>query len=622
MDIAYGTPLHSQVLDRVRDRYMLATNRTADLMAAFDKADEVTRSYIKASDIDLKRKQERKSKGTPHYTTVLIPHSYSQMLAAHTYWSSVFLSRTPVMQFAGRHGETEESVQAVEALFDYQLVSGQFVPVLFMWLYDVAKYGRGIVGEYWEEEKRVIVREVTKPKQVLGIDIPGTERTVKERAEVPGYVGNRLYNVKPHDFYADPRVPLARFQQGEFCGRGLEVGANMLRKGDYFNVREALASRPTMMRLRRGSNIIQTPNSQTAPAEGGVIETAGAKEELRFYELVEMYVELSPSEWGLGTSTRPEKWLFTVCNGAVVVQARPLGLLHDRYPFSVLQYEMEAYAIDGRGMLEVLDPLNEVLTWLFNTHFYAVRKTLNDQLIVDPSRVELSDFTDPQGGRLIKLTPRAYGTDPSNVVTPLPVSNLTSNHIQGDARVVVELMYKLSGVNDSMMGLVNSGGRKSATEIRSGNSFGISRLKTNAEFFSATGWADLASRMLSNTQQLLDGERQYAIAGQLMDKARRFVSVTPDMIAGSYDYVPIDGTLPIDRMAMAELWTNIMKEMQSIPPLMARYDIGAVFEHVARLSGIKDLNTFRVQGVSNEMLTTGIQNGNVVPIVPPGSQAA
>jgi hypothetical protein len=73
-----------------------------------------------------------------------------------------------------------------------------------------------------------------------------------------------------------------------------------------------------------------------------------------------------------------------------------------------------------------------------------------------------------------------------------------------DAAFVMDLMARLSGVNDNIMGMVNSGGRKSATEVRTSSTFGVNRLKTNSEFYSAQGFAPLAQMLLQNTQQKYD----------------------------------------------------------------------------------------------------------------------
>ena len=260
----------------------------------------------------------------------------------------------------------------------------------------------------------------------------------------------------------------------------------------------------------------------------------------------------------------------------------------------------------------MIKPLGDTITWLFNSHFYNVRKVLNDQLVVDPSRVVMKDILDPKPGRLIRLKPAAYGSDPKLAVQQLQVMDVTQQHIR-DVGFVAELVMRMTGVNDQIMGMVNTGGRKSATEVRASSTFGVNRLKTNSEYFSAQGWAPLAQKIVQNTQQFYDGEQLFKIAGNLLLRAERFSKVTPDLIAGFYDFVPVDGTMPVDRYAQAALWRDIMAGMRQFPQLMMEYDIPAIFAHIANLAGIRNLQNFRIQVSPDEQLMARLQAGNVVP---------
>ena len=64
------------------------------------------------------------------YVSIEVPYSYAVVMTLHTYISSVFLSK-PGFQVQARHGEPEMSVQAVEALLDYQCVAGEQTFPLF-----------------------------------------------------------------------------------------------------------------------------------------------------------------------------------------------------------------------------------------------------------------------------------------------------------------------------------------------------------------------------------------------------------------------------------------------------------------------------------------------------------
>ena len=73
-------------------------------------------------------------------------------MACHTYLSSVFLARIPILQFQERHGAAETSVQAIEAIMEYQTSIGRHLVPYYIWLMDATKHGVGVMGIYWENE--------------------------------------------------------------------------------------------------------------------------------------------------------------------------------------------------------------------------------------------------------------------------------------------------------------------------------------------------------------------------------------------------------------------------------------------------------------------------------------
>jgi len=67
-------------------------------------------------------------------------------------------------------------------------------------------------------------REVEVPDTFLDVDLGTTHREMR-RVAIPGYKGNRVYNVRPYDFLPDPRVTVLNFQDGSLrppCAYGLE----------------------------------------------------------------------------------------------------------------------------------------------------------------------------------------------------------------------------------------------------------------------------------------------------------------------------------------------------------------------------------------------------------------
>jgi hypothetical protein len=242
-----------------------------------------------------------------------------------------------------------------------------------------------------------------------------------------------------------------------------------------------------------------------------------------------------------------------------------------------------------------------------------VRAVLNNQFIFDPSRVVVKDVENPAPGKAIRLKPAAYGQDVRGVLAQLQVGDVTRSHLN-DMQVFEQIVQRVLGVNDNVMGMVNTGGRKTATEVRSSTSFSVNRLKTTCEWFSAAGFAPLTQKLIQSSQQLYDLERKMRIVGDIGMMSPQFAMVTPDSIAGFYDYEPVDGTLPVDRFAQANLWQMLLGQTRNFPQLMQGLDIVKLFGWVANLAGLKNFNQFRLQVVPDAQLAQQAQAGNVVPL--------
>lgn len=614
-EIRYDTGVDSQhhrVISAVKQRFMMSRDKMSDRHSKWQEMEDQFQAYIKPTKNDAKRDALR-TQGLPQYTTIVIPYSLAMLLTAHTYWSSIFLGRTPIFQYQGRHGEPTQNEQAVEAVMDYQVtVGGNLVP-LYIWLMDAGKYGLGVIGSYWDEELCTYTETVEVPSTVLGFRVTG--RTKKEQVvrTVKGYAGNRLYNVRPQDFFPDPRVSIHRFQEGEFCGRRTQVGWNTIHRraqaGRYFNVTEL----QNHMKQRsgewvEGSSRLVLPDSMETHYYGADPTQAQKR---GFVDLLEMGIEVIPRDWQLSPNTSPERWMLTIANDAVVIGCEPMGEHHGKYGFDVLEYEIEGYALSKRSMLEIAEPLNDAMTWLFNSHMFNVRKALNDMLFVDPSRVVMRDILDPNAGKLVRLKPEAYGTDVRTTYSQLQVVDVTQNHLR-DSQYLEQMLQRLIGVTDQVMGLMMSGGRRTAAEVRTSTSLGVNRLKTNCEYYSAMGFAPLAAKMLQRTQQFYSGEQYFRVAGDLLRDPTR-LQVTPGMIKGQYDYIAVDGTLPVDKFALANLWKELLAGMRDFG-LGAMYDIPGIFNWVAQMAGAKNFERFRLQVAPDQQLAAQAAAGNVIPI--------
>lgn len=616
--LKYGTDLHGKVMQSLRDRLRMSENKMRNRYAKMAQNEELFQAYIPEKEDDAQRRTDRDTSGIPTYRTLEIPYSYAVLMTAHTYYTSVFLARNPVFQLSGRHGESEQQTQAMEALLAYQMTVGQNLVPLFIWLLDPGKYGFGVVGHYWDKESVRMRQEIEVPETFLGMPIPGKTKKQMQVQDVVGFEGNRIYNIRPQDFFPDPRVPLVHFQRGEFCSRYAEVPWNEIYEGQksfrYFNYEQL-----KRLRAERGGQAVQAGDAVSRDVGSSrVTELPGTSEADGAYDVPvgfikghEVYLKIIPREWKLGEGDRQEIWCFNVSTNGVIFGAMPLGEYSGKFPFDVLLDEIDGYTLFPKATIERVKPLNDIITWLVNTHFYNVRSAMNNQFLVDPSMVVMKDVENPGPGKIIRLKPQAYGKDVRTALHQLQVADVTRQHI-GEVGLLTEFIQKVTGVNDSIMGAVNQGGRKTATEVRTSTSFGINRLKTQCEWFSNTGFSPLTTKLVQRTQQNYDKMKKFRLVGDLGMMAPQFANVDPAAISGFFDFEPVDGTLPVDRFAQANLWQMIMGQMAQQPAILAQYDIAKIFGWVANLAGIKNIAQFKI--MPDQLMQQQMQAGNVIPL--------
>jgi hypothetical protein len=614
IDLRKGSELHQKLVKMIQSRILMALDEQQTKHQKWREAEERTLAYMPESENDMLRRFRRVNTGQPVYTTIQIPYSYGILMSAHTYWTSVFFARSPIHQFMGRHGEGEQQTQALEALIGYQVEVGEFIGPYYIWLYDAGKYGAGVIGEYWDRKKLHYgsLVETTDP-------LTGEVSLLQTTQEMEGYVGNCVFNVSIWDFLHDPRVPLKNYQQGEFCAYRCRLGWNqVLRRIDAgYYIKEQVQQLKNRMPIDRirGEVSDQLYRPQFDKQLYGYWGEEG-KHPSGFVGW-EFYVDLVPSEWGVGGTTFPQKWCFTISEDfEIILGATPMGYVHCKFPFSVMEMEVEGYGLYTRGIPEIMLPIQNTVDWLLNTHFYNVRSSLNNQFIVDPSKLVVKDVQNGGPGFIWRLRPEAYGTDISKMFMQVPIQDITRAHM-ADFQAMLGIGERTLGVNDQIMGSLNTGSaRKTATEVRTTTGFGVNRQKTITEYMSAVAMAPHAQRLVQNSQQFYDAEAKMKRVGNLaLEAGERFLNVSPDDIQGFFDFVPVDGTLPIDRMAQANLWKELMGSLRMMPPQVAMsYDWGRIFAWVGTLAGLKNISQFKVQMVPDQQLAAQAQAGNVIPL--------
>lgn len=566
---------------------------------AWEDAEKANQSYLPKADAERRRKANQEEVA---FTKVVIPYSYAMLMAAHTYLCSVFLGRDPIFQYEGKTGQGQDQCLKVEAMVKHNVTAGEMEAPLYFWLFDLCMYGVGCVGTTWMDEKIAITTYGKSPVQIDGVQDPVNEVETEQVMMEQGYRGNKLYNVKPKEMICDPSVSFARFQDGDFFGRRIQIADSefnrKVKAGIYFENAEAGTAD------QKESGVY---GDNPAYTEVGPKVALEMKERKGFKNLWEIYARIVPSDWGLGQNEYPEVWVFTIANGKALVGANPAGWLHNRYPFDVITLEYDAYTLSSRGFNEIGSQVSSVMNWLVNSHMYNVDKAVNNEFLYDPSMLNQADFLDPKPGKRIRIKPAGYGRDIRTFIHQFNQYDMTRTNLQ-DLKLMEDIYQRVFGINEQMLGVLTQGGRKTATEIRSSSGFALNRLKVLSEFVGKQGFAPLSRKLLKNCMQMYSAEDIFMIVKDVNDKQPQAFSVQD--IVGEFDLSPVDGTLPIDRFAQVALYKEILMAAVQLPQIAGRYDVATMFAYIVKLSGIKNLESFQV--MSPEQIAKEAQLGNLV----------
>jgi hypothetical protein len=625
LDLRPGSQLHGQIiiniLNRARQSYSVMQRRHE----AWNKIDDTLTAYITPDELDkeIKRKDKKKP------VNIVIPYSFATLETILTYFSTAFL-QNPIFQFDGNSGEDQIGAKLLELCVEAQMRrSGGSLALHTMWRDSIA-YSIGCIAAGWKRENGHRVVEAVRPQGVLSkmLDAIGGN-TGRRKKMVPElfYEGCDLINIDPYLILPDPNQPIHKIEAMEFFGWIEEksqlslLEEELWEDSDLFNVRYLSHTKeryteftidPSRRAKKYGLNqrrkMYGTTNSKT---------------------LINMYINLVPKDWNIGSSEYPEKWLFQVADGLVITKARPLDLVHNRFPVVLSSPDFDGYSVAPVSRLEMIDGLQEVLNFLFNSHMMNVRRSVNNMFVVDPSLVNIPDFDDPSGGLMIRLRRAAWGRGVQNVMEQLQVVDVTARNVQ-DAFQVMELGARVTGATDNAMGQQRKGSaRVSATESRGQMQNVANRMERMASVTSAMAMNPLAYMLAFHTQQLMSQDMYVKVVGENLEAlqaeygAGAKVKVSPFDILVQFGVIPRDGSVPGAAGQTADQWVNLYQILAQNQVVAAEFDMVRIFKHIARLMGAKDVSSFakvvnqtQTQVQTDQAVADQVQRGNLVPINP------
>jgi len=601
-----NSQLHNDVLAKLVGRLDYSERSMQAFYSRWNVNEKKVQAYINLPDYEKQLKEMTKAGEPPQIVSITVPYTYATIWTIVTYLVHTFCGQKPLFKIEANSGESVKPAQNMELVLQYNADHTKLVAALFQWFLDDAMYGVGVTRTLWSVERSK--RTIWQPQPV----VPGlmnSMQKVRSRVEKTTYEGNEVINVDPFLFFPDPRVAMSKVaKDGEFVFWRSYEGKYNLKLEELAGNLKWIDNISEMPRDTYGSSNSRSVRSKLVGGESmpGDPNVRDARSEA-FYQIDQGTVLLVPKQWGLGDEETPEKWIFSIGNKSQIIQAEPFDADHGKHPVNVIESTTLGYGFGQPGTVDMLGPIQDSLSWFINSHIYNVRATLNNMWVVDPSMIEMQDLKSPKPGKLVRMKRSAYGQDVRSALSQLPVQDVTGGHIN-DMQMFMRMGDQLSAVNDNLRGIQSSGGRKTATEVRTSGEAGASRLAARARYISAQGLTDMAEMMSLNCQQYMSEAFFYQVVGK--NGAMDSFLVNPPEVAGDFKYPVSDGSLPTDKVALLEVWKEIWMAVAQSPVLSQQYDQAGIFDYVAELGGAKNISQFKVQVQPDEQVGN---NPNLTP---------
>lgn len=612
-----GSELHGKVLKHVQDRLRMSERAMAKFYDRWRVNEKKVQAYIDLPDFEQQLKELTNSGKPANPVSITVPYAFATIWTVVTYLIHTYCGRKPMFPVGSHQAEAVDAAQMMETVLQYNAEHIRLIRTFFQWFLDGEVYGCGVVRTLWEQEEKM--RTVWVEGSPGGAVTPGLPaKKMRTRQKRVVFEGNNVMSVDPFMFFPDPRVPMVECnRRGEFVFWRTFEGKHTLKQAEAAGLLKWVDSAPQIKSSgtgESGGTSSRSLRSQGEPSPGD----PGRREyeSMPFYQVDQGTVWIVPSELELGETDEQELWVFTILNGGQLAQAEPLDLDHGMHPVSVIEPYSFGYGFGQMGLADMLGPMQDLISWFVNSHIHNVRSVLNNQLVVDPSMIEMQDVKNPEPGKIIRLKRSAFGQDVRGAINQLEVRDITRSHVS-DMHEVVRLGDSMAAVNDNLRGIVQSGGRKTATEVRTSGEAGASRLAAHARLVSAQGIVDLTEQMSLNIQQNLSMSFYLKIVGQ--EGMEKPIQIGPEMLVGDFYYPVSDGSLPIDKVALLDIWKEILFGVAGDPVLRGNYDLVRMFEWVAELGGARNISQFKLDPGSQEAMFQQLLANNVGPENGPGT---
>lgn len=633
-----GSDLSVFIIDEIKKRARVSSQAIQEVFPSWRQMDQTLSAYMPASEADLMVKSEDPRKPT----NVVIPVTFASLETFLNYTTTALIQ--DIIHQYKSIGDKRAFLAAAKLELAIRMQGIWFKEArrLTTWFRDNYAYGLGIISPEWTHVKSKnpvtadvegFVEAVLKESGVTDISVGDVVRYFEEQTL---YEGNDVQNIDVYSLLLDPNTPIDRIQRANWIGWTSSANSLDLLSRELEPESNLTNAKYTHMLASRGmarSEFWNSDKSDRNKKMGISDDPMGSRGDThtdRTVHFVNMIIDIIPSEWGLSDKDRPEKWYFRISGDEVINRATPLTENHGQYPVVAIASNSTGHDTFPVAHLNMTLGIQGAADFEIKSRFDNIRKTNNDMIIFDPTRVEEEDLLNPGPGKLIRLKQSFYGQgNIDQVIKQLDVMDITKGNIQ-DTAFLIDLLRQSNGTVDIAMGDLSSlPERPTRSGINAATTGALSRLQYITRQISVQGMTDLSYQMAYNTIQYMSSEIAVPLIGPHARRLREefglgpedALSIDPFDLSPNFEIMPRDGSLPqLDSAeSMAAMITPLLNTEIVIQSLLERLDFTGMFLQLARKSGFEDVHHFdkgqtNVVVGNDQLVQEQAQAGNLVPI--------
>lgn len=535
-----------------------------------------------------------KQKGEP--AKMVVPLTYAQCNTLVTFLFISLTSKDSVFELAATGDEDYELREIAQTVIDREVRQTGYHMRLVEALLDMVRFSLGVLKTSWTYES--IFVETTPTDQDISFLFDPTDLTIPQdeessEEEVILKEGCKIENISPYNFFYDTRVPITRWKEGRFAADEQSVNLKELKQLE----RQGMLA---------GTKYINDFDQTLWTARGGKannrlegVEPAGLTGKTpkgdKMVARTSVQYRLIPSEHSLGESEDEEIWVITYANDNRIIGLQALNSPANEFQYDILQLLPDQHADLSDSLSKLIDPIQEVITWLINARVASVRRNIDGRFVVDQQHVDMSTLNTNAPFILLKKSAPRMGT--SRFIEQLRTTDPTASHFQ-DSEALIRILYMVSGVNENSMGAF-APGRRSATENRTANAGASARMKLIGASCWHGGLASLGRKLHLSCRQDLSFTTFSKIVGPA--KAEQFYDLyhpaSPYELYSSEDFFSYDATIESERNYVAQSLQELFLGLVSNPEVsaMMQLDLPAMLNEIYALRGVKNLSRFKVK---------------------------